>query len=120
MLIFAISLILALLGLIIWDPLNYRQDPATPLARLIAWIRAHLIDDAKRFHHFWSVRFNAAGLAILSWVSLDPISTLNIWNMMPGDVRAFLPRQFVLLIGTILIGLALLSRVVKQKSPGNG
>lgn len=77
-------------------------------------IRARLVYDLNNVLRWWSVRFNSAGLAILAYCQFDPVSTLGVWNMMPGDVRAILPHSFVKIAGLILVGLGLLSRVVKQ------
>jgi hypothetical protein len=82
------------------------------------WLRDRLVDDWHCATRWWSVRFNAVGLAILSFVSFDPTAALGVWNMMPGEVRAVLPHNFLTVLGGILIFLALLSRVVKQKPNG--
>lgn len=62
----------------------------------------------------WSVRFNAIGLAILAWVSIDPVSVLTVWNLMPPAVRAVLPPHFVTIAGAALFALSMLARVVQQ------
>lgn len=82
---------------------------------MIAWIRGRLVDDARCFLRWWSVRFNAAGLAILSWVSFDPVSALAAWNMMPAAVRQVLPAHFIAYAGLALFVLGMLARVVDQK-----
>jgi hypothetical protein len=89
-------------------------------ARLFHWnsLRARLVDDWHEAARWWSMRFNAIGLANLSFVSIDPTAALGVWNMMPGEVRAVLPHNFLTVLGGILIFLAMLSRVVKQKPKG--
>jgi len=119
MLTFWVALVAALLVLVVWDPANYRKNPRTPLARSIAWIRARLVDDARNFLRWWSVRFNLAGLALLSWVQFDPIGVLAVWNMAPAGVKAVLPPSFVLYVGFALSGLSILARVVKQPAKGS-
>ena len=76
------------------------------------------IHDARHWWRFWSMRFNALGLAILSWVQFDPVSVLGVWNMMPGEVRAVLPVATVRIIGMVLVALGLLARVVVQPNLG--
>lgn len=115
MIIGLLTFVATLLALIIWDPLKFRQNPQTPLARVIAWIRQRIVDDCRDFWRWWSVRFNAAGLAILGLVSFDPVSALAIWNMMPPHVRAFLPPNFLTIVGMALFVLSMLARLVKQK-----
>lgn len=62
----------------------------------------------------WSVRLNAIGLALLAWVSIDPVSVLVVWNMMPPAVRAVLPDHFIVILGAALFGLSMLARIVQQ------
>jgi len=73
-----------------------------------------LVSDWRDYFRMWSVRLNAVGLAILSWVYIDPISTLYVWSMMPPEVRAILPYNIVTHIGFALFALGMLARVVKQ------
>lgn len=79
-----------------------------------------LIDNARHWWRLWSVRLNAAGLAILAWVQFDPVSVLGVWNMMPADVRAALPEGSVRAIGMVLIALGLIARMVKQANLQGG
>jgi hypothetical protein len=84
-------------------------------------IKDRLVGDAGRWWRWWSLRFNAVGFAILSWVQFDPVGALHVWNMMPPQVRAVLPQNFLMIVGLILIVLSMLSRVVKQpKAAPNG
>ena len=85
------------------------------IAAFFAAIRARLITDAGSFWRFWSVRLNAIGLAILSYVQFDPVGALGVWNMMPIHVRAILPPNFLAIIGMLLFGLSMLARVVRQR-----
>lgn len=118
MLIKMLAALAAALLLIVWDPLHLFDKPRTSLGRAIAWIRDRMVEDAANFWRWWSVRFNAAGIAILSWVSFDPVSALGVWNMMPPTVRAVLPAHFVTYAGLALFALGMLARVVKQKPKG--
>jgi hypothetical protein len=80
-------------------------------------IEKRLVDDVNVAWRWWSLRFNAVGLAILTFVQFDPNGALWAWNMMPYDVRRVLPPTFLTWVAGILFGLAMLSRVVKQKPP---
>lgn len=77
-----------------------------------------LVDRWTSAWRWWSMRFNALGLIILSWVQFDPVGALGVWNMMPGPVREVLPPRFVTYIGIGLFALSMLARVVKQKPDG--
>lgn len=73
-----------------------------------------LIENARQFWRFWSVRFNALGIAILGWVQFDPVGALAVWNMMPASVRQVLPSNLLTIIGIALFALSILARVVAQ------
>lgn len=83
---------------------------------------ARLVDDVRQVHRWWSVRLNAIGLLILSYVQFDPVGALGVWNMMPAPARELLPRNFLAIAGMALFGLSMLARVVKQpaKVQANG
>ena len=74
-----------------------------------------LVDDARKRWRRWSVRLNAAGLAILS-LGIDPTIALTVWNLMPDPIKAILPPRFLLLAGLILFAFAMLAVFVKQPS----
>ena len=57
------------------------------MKRLLNWMRTHFVNDARQWWRWWSMRFNAIGLAILAWVQFDPVSVLAVWNMMPRQVQ---------------------------------
>ncbi|MEN9936064.1 MAG: hypothetical protein RLZZ387_2643 [Chloroflexota bacterium] len=78
-------------------------------------MKLHLIDDwARKWWRLWSVRLNAIGLAILAWVQIDPVGALAVWAMMPSEVRAALPPNFVTVVGLLFFGLSMLARLVVQ------
>jgi uncharacterized membrane-anchored protein len=81
--------------------------------------RKLLVDDARDFWRWWSVRLNAAGLAILTWVQFDPVGVLYVWSLMPDEIRWILPPRFLAIVGLALFALSMIARVVKQK-PKNG
>lgn len=111
------GIVLALLlavALVIWDPLKLFRQPRTVVGKAIAWVRARLVDDARNVLRWWSTRFNIVGAAILSWVQFDPVHTLGVWNMMPPEVRRILPPSTLAIVGFVLLGLGMLSRLVKQ------
>lgn len=81
---------------------------------MIGWIKDHLVPGARLWWRWWSIRFNAIGLAILAWVQFDPVSVLAVWNMMPAQVRNVMPEHALTILAVIFFGLAMLARVVRQ------
>lgn len=90
---------------------------------MISWFKDHLVPEAREFWRFWSMRFNALGLAVLAWVQFDPVGVLAVWQMMPAQVRDVLPEHFMTGLAFVFFALAMLARVVKQpaleKANGN-
>jgi hypothetical protein len=82
--------------------------------RIRAWFRDHLIPEARLWWRFWSVRFNALGLAILAWVQFDPVSVLYVYNMMPRPFRALMPDMLFTSLAIMLFALAMIARLVRQ------
>lgn len=77
-------------------------------------IQDSLVDGWRSAWRWWSVRLNALGLLVLSWVQFDPVGALAVWNMMPHPVRMVLPSNFVMLAGLGLFALSMIARMVKQ------
>lgn len=115
MLYYLLAALVALAILIAWEPLGIYRRLLPGFARIVDAIKARLVSDARNFHRWWSVRFNALGLLILGWVQIDPVSVLGIWNAMPPHVRAFLPPNFLTYAGMALFSLSMLARMVDQK-----
>jgi hypothetical protein len=79
-----------------------------------------LVDNVRDWWRWWSLRLNALGLAIIGWVSFDPVGVLYVWSLMPPQVQEFLPRNVLLLLGLALFALSMVARLVKQpKASGN-
>jgi hypothetical protein len=82
------------------------------------WIKDHLVPEARLWWRWWSMRFNAIGLAILAWVQFDPVGVLAVWNMMPPQVRAIIPGHALTGLAFIFFALAMLARLVRQPKLG--
>jgi hypothetical protein len=76
--------------------------------------RGGLIPHARKGWRLWSVRLNAIGLAIqsvfMAWVSLP----LDLWNMMPGELKAFLPPRAMFILPALFFAAAMAARFVRQ------
>ena len=84
----------------------------------VSWVRAHLVDEARLWWRWWSMRLNAIGLAILAWVQFDPVSVLAVWNMMPRQVQGVLPEHALTGLALVFFALAMLARIVRQPKLG--
>jgi hypothetical protein len=82
---------------------------------MIDWINNHLVPEARDWWRLWSVRLNAIGLLVLSWLWVDPVTILAVWNMLPVPVAKTIPQPVVYAIGAALFALSMMSRLVVQK-----
>lgn len=75
-----------------------------------------LIPEFKQSWKFASMWLQAAAYTFLTYIALSTDAALYVWNMLPADVKSSMDPKYVALIGTALGVLAMVARVVKQKS----
>lgn len=63
----------------------------------------------------WSARFNAIGLAVMSWMWFDPNAVLTVINLMPQALRERVPSSAVAALSAVFFVLAMLSQFVRQR-----
>jgi hypothetical protein len=78
-------------------------------------IRARLIDDARNWLHFWSMRLAILGAVLTGFVQWFPDTLSAVWNAMPADMRALLPAPLLHSIPVILFVSIGIARVWAQK-----
>ena len=81
---------------------------------MMNWIKTHIVPEVRQAWRWWSMRFNAIGLAILAWVQFDPVSVLTVWNMMPRQVQTLVPAHALSVLALVFFALAMLARIVRQ------
>ncbi len=70
---------------------------------------------AKLLFKAWSVWLASIGSAISAWVQSFPDSALNAWNMLPPDVKSFIPQNYLGMLGAFMVAMAVMSQFVRQK-----
>ncbi len=73
-----------------------------------------LVDNARHWWRFWSVRLAAAGSALQALLTWWPEAGLALWNAMPVEVKALLPAKAVMTLPLILFLTAIVARLVRQ------
>lgn len=74
-----------------------------------------LVDDWKDWWRWWSLRLAALGTAITSVMIAYPDAALSAWNILPEDIKATLPPDYIALIGVGIFACSMVARVVKQE-----
>ena len=78
-------------------------------------VNLSLIPNWKHFWRFWSLRLGALGTLLTSILIAFPDVALQAWNVLPDDLKGFIPERFVPLIGVAVFVTSMLARVVKQE-----
>lgn len=77
-------------------------------------IKIQLIEDWRNFWRFWSVRLGVIGSALTGWLVAFPDQALQVWALLPADLKAFFPEQYMPLFGVGIFVLSLIARAIKQ------
>lgn len=78
-----------------------------------------LVQDWRNCWRFWSIRLTLLGSALLSAFFAFPDAMLQVWAMLPQDVKEYMPAEWAKWIPVFLILAGSLARVVKQKALEN-
>lgn len=80
--------------------------------------RLKLIAEWRMFARFWSVRFSALGAALMGFFTMWPESSLYLWQMMPAEIRQFIPERVATGLAMFIFAVSMVSRVIKQERKG--
>lgn len=74
-----------------------------------------LIPNWRQAGRWWSVRVSALGSILYAAMILIPDQLLDLWNMMPGEIRELVPSRTW--VSLILFVLVIVARLVPQREP---
>lgn len=77
-------------------------------------LKLELIEDWRNFWRFWSVRLGVIGSALTAFLIAFPDHALQVWALLPADLKAYLPERYMPLVGVAIFVLSLIARVIKQ------
>lgn len=73
------------------------------------------VEHAKLLFKTWSVWLTSLGSAISAWVQSFPDAALNAWNILPPDIKSFLPQQYLGYIGAFMVAMGVIAQFVRQR-----
>lgn len=79
-------------------------------------IKAALVEDARNWWKWWSVRVDLIGVAFAGYFMVFPGVAMDVWNQLPPDLKALIPAQWTQAISVGLLVLSLVVRTLKQKN----
>jgi H+/Cl- antiporter ClcA len=74
-----------------------------------------LVDDWKNWKKEWSTWLAGIGAAIVGVFIAAPSTLLDLWNMLPFDIKSSIPPQYLQLIGLALVIISIPAKIIKQK-----
>ncbi len=74
------------------------------------------IDNWRKWYRLWSIRLGAIGASLTALLIASPDAVLYAWNLLPMDLRAAIPPQYVPLIGVFIFVMSMVARLIKQES----
>lgn len=78
-------------------------------------MKIELIEGWRKWYKLWSVRLTVLGTLIVGWFLASPDAFLQVWLMLPQDLKDTLPPSVVKFIPIAILVAGTLARVVKQK-----
>lgn len=77
--------------------------------------KIQLIDDVRRIWKFISVWLIVAAGFVQSIFIVAPDTILEIWHVLPQELKDTIPPQYVQFITIIILVFAIVGRAIKQK-----
>lgn len=81
--------------------------------------KVELIEEWRVWWRLWSVRLSLIGSALLSAFFAFPDAMVQAWNMIPGELKAYIPAEYAKWIPVVIIVTGVFARIVKQKGLRN-
>lgn len=90
---------------------------ATVIAVLLIrkYTSLEFVAHAKLLFKAYSVWLASAGSALSAWVQSFPQNALDAWNVLPPDIKSFLPQNYLGLIGAFMVAMGVIAQFVRQK-----
>lgn len=73
-----------------------------------------LVDDAKDWSKWWSVRLSIVGGTLLTITEGFPNALANIYNALPASIIEAVPDDVIKVIGIVCVSASPIARVLKQ------
>ncbi len=78
-----------------------------------------LVDDARDWSKWWSVRLSILGGALLTFLEVYPNAVGTIIQNLPSDIRSNVHAEIFRVIGIICVVASPIARVIKQSQLGD-
>jgi hypothetical protein len=82
-----------------------------------------LIPQWRQFWRMTSIQLQAVALAFFSYITAVPDAAIQLWGLLPVDIRDSFPPGYVKWFGIAIIALGIVARLIRQPKlahPGVG
>lgn len=73
------------------------------------------VSHAKLLFKTWSVWLAAIGSTLSAWVQSFPQSALDAWNVLPPDIKSFIPPNYLGMVGAFMVAMGIIAQFVRQR-----
>lgn len=77
-------------------------------------MKPHLASDWRLVFRQWSFWLGVIGTSLTSALLASPEFALQVWAMMPADLKATIPERYTPFIGVGVFALGLIARFIRQ------
>lgn len=77
-------------------------------------MKLELVPYWRSFWRFWSVKFAMLGALIQTYFLAFPDAAMQAWNMLPPDLKSFVPPDYARGLVLLMFVLSMVSRIVYQ------
>lgn len=74
------------------------------------------VSHARLLFKTWSVWLASLGSMLSAWVQSFPGEALSAWSGLPDDVKAYIPHNYLGMIGAFMVAMGVIAQFVRQKN----
>ncbi|WP_312240846.1 hypothetical protein [Pantoea sp.] len=74
------------------------------------------VSHARLLFKTWSVWLASLGSMLSAWVQSFPGDALNAWSSLPEDVKAYIPHNYLGMVGAFMVAMGVIAQFVRQKN----
>lgn len=78
-----------------------------------------LVDNARDWSKWWSVRLSILGGALLTFLEVFPSHVATVINTLPAEITGQVPDGLFKVIGILCVLASPVARIIKQSRPTN-
>lgn len=77
-------------------------------------MKPQLVEHWRLVWRTWSFRLGVIGTVLTSLLLASPDLALQVWAMMPDDLKATIPQRYTPFIGVAIMALSFVAKFIKQ------